>query len=165
MQTLGYVKPTESTDNETTINFLMMKALEKVSFLPFGYLVDKYRWGLFDGSVPRQQMEREWLKLRNELQGIVPPVVRSEEDFDPGSKFHIPLNIPYLPYFVSWILQFQIHKELCTTAGEYPSKGPLYMCDIYGSKDAGSKFKLDSQSYYIITYLFCTQKVKPFETN
>jgi peptidyl-dipeptidase A len=77
---------------------------------------------------------------RNEYQGIVPPVKRSEADFDAGSKYHVPANTPYIRYFVSYILQFQIHKELCIEAGQYPS-GPLHNCDIYRNAAAGAKFK------------------------
>jgi peptidyl-dipeptidase A len=143
MAKMGYL---DSGDLNATVteNFLMAKALEKISFLPFGYLIDNYRWRLFDGSASLDRMEYEWLKVRNEIQGIRPPVNRSEADFDAGAKYHVPGNTPYIRYFVSFILQFQIHKALCIAANEYdpadPQK-PLYNCDIAGSPAAGAIMK------------------------
>ena len=34
--------------------------------------------------------------FRCKYQGISPPVVRSQDDFDPGAKYHIPGNTPYI---------------------------------------------------------------------
>jgi len=145
MAKLGYLDGVELT-RETTLNFLMQKALEKISFLPFGYLIDAYRWSLFDGSTDLERMEYEWLKIRNEIQGVIPPVMRSENDFDAGAKYHVPGNTPYIRYFVSFILQFQIHKKLCIEAGEYVPgsilpEEQLYNCDIAGNAAAGAIMK------------------------
>jgi peptidyl-dipeptidase A len=64
-------------------------------------------------------------------------VARTEEDFDPGAKYHIPGNTPYTRYFLSFILQFQFHKALCDASGH---KGPLHECSIFGNTEAGRKY-------------------------
>ncbi|CAL8097157.1 unnamed protein product [Orchesella dallaii] len=140
---LGLMNNTESND-ELTLNYLMKMALEKIAFLPFGYLIDAYRWQLFDGTIPRSNFTQGWLKIRNEVQGLIPPTVRTEQDFDPGSKYHVPGNTPYIRYFVSFILQFQVHKALCLKAGEYVPEDPnypLHNCDIDGNPEAGAVMK------------------------
>ncbi|XP_064079471.1 angiotensin-converting enzyme-like [Macrobrachium nipponense] len=125
-----------SDDEKRDLNFLMRMALEKIAFLPFGYLIDKFRWGVFEGSVPTDQMNAAWWQLREELQGVTPPGgSRGEEFFDAGAKFHVPANVPYIRYFVSFITQFQFHAHLCQVAGH---QGPLHTCDIYNNRDAGS---------------------------
>jgi len=129
-------------DPEVDMNFLMSVALDKIAFLPFGYLMDKWRWSVFSGDISEDDLNCGWWKLRQDLQGIKPPGPRSEMDFDPGAKYHIPGNVPYIRYFVSFIIQFQFHKALCTTAGQYSPEDrsrPLHQCDIYRNKDAGKK--------------------------
>lgn len=129
-------------DYETSINFLLSMALEKIAFLPFGYLIDKYRWDIFDGTVEPSNYNAHWWKLRREYQGIKPPVERSEENFDAGAKYHVPADVEYLRYFVSKVIQFQFHRSLCLEAGQYDPEDPrkpLHNCDIYRSKAAGSK--------------------------
>ncbi|KAK7508278.1 hypothetical protein BaRGS_00000517 [Batillaria attramentaria] len=123
-------------DNEATLNFLMAMALQKIAFLPFGYLIDQWRWSVFKGDTTPDNYNADWWKLRCGLQGVSPPVARSEDDFDPGAKYHIPANTPYIRYFVSYVLQFQFHKALCEAAGH---TGPLHTCDIYNSTEAGQK--------------------------
>ncbi|XP_077996678.1 angiotensin-converting enzyme-like [Glandiceps talaboti] len=125
-----------SDDEETDINFLMSMALEKIAFLPFGLLMDLWRWEVFDGTITKENYNERWWQLRTEYQGVVPPVSRSDfdGDFDPGSKYHIPANTPYIRYFVSFVIQFQFHEALCNAAG---NTRPLHRCDIYRSKDAG----------------------------
>ncbi|KAK7075582.1 hypothetical protein SK128_019629 [Halocaridina rubra] len=119
---------------ETDINFLFNMALDKIAFLPFGYLLDQWRWEVFSGEISSSELNRRWWELRNSIQGVSSPVPRDEEDFDPGAKFHVPANIPYVRYFVSFIVQFQFHAELCKAAGH---TGPLHHCDIYRSREAG----------------------------
>ncbi|XP_062072101.1 angiotensin-converting enzyme [Lepus europaeus] len=121
---------------EHDINFLMKMALDKIAFIPFSYLVDEWRWRVFDGSITKENYNQEWWSLRLKYQGLCPPASRSQGDFDPGAKFHIPSSVPYIRYFVSFIIQFQFHEALCEAAGH---KGPLHTCDIYQSKEAGKR--------------------------
>ncbi|KAI7797162.1 putative angiotensin-converting enzyme [Triplophysa rosa] len=133
LQSIGLLDKVED-NKESTINFLMSIALDKIAFLPFGYLMDQWRWKVFDGRISSTEYNKEWWNLRMKYQGLCPPVSRTEEDFDPGAKFHIPANVPYVRYFVSFVIQFQFHKSLCEAAGQ---SGPLHNCDIYQSKEAG----------------------------
>ncbi|KAA0725565.1 Angiotensin-converting enzyme [Triplophysa tibetana] len=133
LQSIGLLDKVED-NKESSINFLMSIALDKIAFLPFGYLMDQWRWKVFDGRISSTEYNKEWWNLRMKYQGLCPPVSRTEEDFDPGSKFHIPANVPYVRYFVSFVIQFQFHKALCEAAGQ---SGPLHNCDIYQSKEAG----------------------------
>ena len=121
---------------EKDLGLLMRLALDKIAFLPFGLLVDQWRWKVFSGEIPPEEYNSGWWALREQYQGIRPPVRRSEADFDPGAKFHIPANTPYTRYFLARILQFQFHRALCEAAG---FDGPLHRCSIYDSKDAGTK--------------------------
>ncbi|XP_042138912.1 angiotensin-converting enzyme isoform X2 [Peromyscus maniculatus bairdii] len=124
----------EGSGYEHDINFLMKMALDKIAFIPFSYLIDQWRWRVFDGSITKENYNQEWWSLRLKYQGLCPPVPRSQGDFDPGSKFHVPANVPYIRYFISFIIQFQFHEALCRAAGH---TGPLHKCDIYQSKEAG----------------------------
>ena len=118
------------------IDYLLQKALDKVAFLPFGLVIDKWRWEVFSGQVKPDQYNKAWWALRLKYQGVAPPVARSEADFDPGAKYHVPGNVPYARYFLADIYQFQFHRALCKTAGV---EGPLHRCSIYGNKAAGEK--------------------------
>lgn len=118
------------------IGLLLRQAMDKVAFLPFGLLLDRYRWGLFDGSIPEAATNTGWNALRQEYQGIVPPVERDPAGFDAGAKYHIPGNVSYTRYFLARLLQFQFYKAACETAGW---KGPLHRCSFYGNKDVGTK--------------------------
>ncbi|XP_044936818.1 angiotensin-converting enzyme isoform X1 [Mustela putorius furo] len=126
----------ESGGYEQDINFLMKMALDKIAFIPFSYLVDQWRWRVFDGSITKENYNQEWWNLRLKYQGLCPPVARSQGDFDPGAKFHVPSSVPYIRYFVGFVIQFQFHEALCQAAGH---KGPLHTCDIYQSKEAGKR--------------------------
>uniref|UniRef100_A0A8C0SQS4 Angiotensin-converting enzyme n=1 Tax=Canis lupus familiaris TaxID=9615 RepID=A0A8C0SQS4_CANLF len=121
-------------DSEEEVNFLMSVALEKIAFIPFSYLMDLFRWKVFDGTIQKNVYNQEWWNLRLKYQGLCPPIPRTEEDFDPGAKFHISASVPYLRYFLSLVLQFQFHESLCKASGHI---GPLHRCDIYNSKKAG----------------------------
>jgi len=125
-------------DQTADIGFLLNRALDKVAFLPFGYLIDQWRWKVFSGEIGPNDYNKAWWELREKYQGIVPPVPRTEQDFDPGAKYHVPANTPYARYFLAHILQFQFHRALCREAG---FTGPLYQCSIYGNKKAGEKLK------------------------
>ncbi len=139
LREVGLVESSTPTaaDDRAIINQQMKMALEKIAFLPFGKLVDQWRWDVFAGKISPSEYNAGWWKLRTEYQGIAPPVERSESDFDPGAKYHIPANTPYTRYFLSFILQFQFHKALCESAGY---EGPLHACSIFGSKEAGERF-------------------------
>jgi peptidyl-dipeptidase A len=127
------VKPSQ----EAVINQQMKMALDKIAFLPFGKLIDEWRWAVFDGRVKPSEYNKAWWELREKYQGVSAPVPRSEADFDPGAKYHIPGNTSYTRYFLSFILQFQFHKALCDAAG---FKGPLHECSIFNNKTAGEKY-------------------------
>jgi peptidyl-dipeptidase A len=120
------------------LGLLMRDALDKVAFLPFGLLIDQWRWKVFSGEISPEEYNAAWWNLRQKYQGIRPPVERTEQDFDPGAKYHIPANTPYSRYFLAAILQFQFHRALCETAGY---EGPLNRCTIYGSEEAGAKLE------------------------
>jgi peptidyl-dipeptidase A len=120
------------------INFQMKMALDKVAFLPFGLLIDKWRWDVFSGKTPKAKYNEAWWALRTKYQGVSAPSGRSEADFDPGAKFHVPASTPYVRYLLARIYQFQFHRALCKAAGH---KGSLDTCSIYGNKDAGAKLR------------------------
>ncbi|MDX6611995.1 MAG: peptidyl-dipeptidase [Blastocatellia bacterium] len=128
----------KTPDQSADIGFLLQRALNKVAFLPFGYLVDQWRWKVFSGEVGPADYNKAWWDLRAKYQGLAPPVPRSEQDFDAGAKYHVPANTPYARYFLANILQFQFHRALCREAG---FNGPLYQCSIYGNKRAGERLK------------------------
>jgi peptidyl-dipeptidase A len=121
---------------EGDIGLLLSQAMDKIAFLPFGLLLDKWRWQVYSGQITPEQYNAGWWRLRTQYQGITPPVARTEEQFDPGAKYHIPGSVPYMRYFLARILQFQFHKAACGMAGW---KGPLHRCSIYGNRDVGEK--------------------------
>jgi peptidyl-dipeptidase A len=120
------------------ISLLLQMALDKVAFLPFGLLVDQWRWKVFSGEITPENYNAEWWKLREKYQGVAAPVARSEADFDPGAKYHVPANVPYTRYFLADVLQFQFHRALCKAAGQ---TGPLNRCSIYANKEAGARLQ------------------------
>jgi peptidyl-dipeptidase A len=115
---------------------LLHTALDKIAFLPFGLLVDKWRWQVYSGQVTPEHYNSAWWALREKYQGVAPPVERSEADFDPGAKYHIPGNVPYMRYFLARVYQFQFYRAMCQAAGY---QGPLNRCSVYGSKQAGAR--------------------------
>ncbi|MGE5501983.1 MAG: M2 family metallopeptidase [Ignavibacteriales bacterium] len=122
---------------EGDIPFLLKMALDKVAFLPFGYMMDKWRWQVFDGELSPATYNDGWWKLRTQYQGVVPPAPRPADAFDPGAKYHIPGNTPYMRYFLAFIYEFQFHRAACRQMGW---KGPLHRCSVYGQKEVGEKF-------------------------
>jgi peptidyl-dipeptidase A len=123
-------------DASKDIGLLLTRALDKIAFLPFGLLIDQWRWKVFSGETPPARYNQTWWELRRKYQGVDAPVARSEADFDPGAKYHVPANYPYSRYFLADILQFQFHRALARTAG---CNQPLHRCSIYGSKEAGAR--------------------------
>jgi peptidyl-dipeptidase A len=126
----------QAPDASRDIGLLMQQALSKVAFLPFGLLIDQWRWQVFSGQVTPDAYNKAWWDLRLKYQGIAPPSPRGEEHFDPGAKYHVPANVPYTRYFLAHILQFQFHRALAQAAG---CSGPLHRCSIYDSKPAGQR--------------------------
>ena len=126
----------EEPDASGDLPYLMRMALDKVAFLPFGLMVDKWRWQVFSGELTPETYNDGWWQLREQYQGVQSPVERADTDFDPGAKYHIPGNTPYSRYFLAHILQFQLHRQLCEASG---FEGPLHRCSIYDNKEAGDK--------------------------
>lgn len=127
-----------SQDERAVINNQMKMALNKVAFLPFGKLIDQWRWKVFAGEITPENYNAGWWELRTKYQGIKPPVERTEADFDPGAKYHIPGNTPYTRYFLARVLQFQFYEALCDAAGH---EGALSECSFFGSEEAGRRFQ------------------------
>jgi peptidyl-dipeptidase A len=125
-------------DDKGLINVQMRQALSGIAFLPFGKLIDQWRWDVYSGKVKPANYNAAWWELRQKYQGVAAPVQRTEDDFDPGAKYHVPANVPYTRYFLARILQYQFHKALCDASG---FKGPLHQCSIFGSKAAGDRLK------------------------
>ena len=131
---IDMLDPAQVPGADKDIGLLLRQAMDKVAFLPFGLLVDKWRWGVFDGSIQPADYNNAWTELRREYQGITPPVDRPADAFDPGAKYHIPGNTPYTRYFLARILQFQFFKAACDQAGW---DGPLHRCSFYGNEEVG----------------------------
>ena len=123
---------------EADLGLLMRDALDKVAFLPFGLLVDQWRWQVFSGDIPANAYTEGWWALRERYQGVAAPVERTEDHFDPGAKYHVPANVPYTRYFLAGILQFQFHRALCEQSGH---TGPLNRCSIYDDAEAGARLQ------------------------
>ena len=123
-------------DTSKDIGLLLDRALEKIAFLPFGLMIDQWRWKVFSGEIKPENYNKAWWDLRLKYQGVAPPTARGEEFFDPGAKYHVPGNVPYTRYFLADILQFQFHRALSKTAG---CTTALNRCSIYQNAAAGKK--------------------------
>ena len=134
LEKIGLIDKAPKSDSD--LGMLMKMALDRVAFLPFGLMIDQWRWKVFNGDFSENEYNKGWWKLRNKYQGVKAPIKRTEENFDPGAKYHIPGGTPYTRYFLAHILEFQFHRELCKAAG---NTGPLHNCSIYGNKKAGEK--------------------------
>ena len=131
---IGLLDRSQVPGADKDIGLLLRQAMDKVAFLPFGLLVDKWRWGVFDGSISPTEYNTAWVDLKRDYQGIEPPVERPADAFDPGAKYHIPGNTPYMRYFLARILQFQFYEAACKQAGW---DGPLHRCSFYGNEEVG----------------------------
>jgi len=136
LKQIGMVSELPGTDSD--LGLLMDKALDKIAFLPFGLLIDQWRWGVFSGQIKPEDYNKAWWQLREKYQGVAAPVPRSEKDFDPGAKYHVPGNTPYARYFLADILQFQFQRGLCRAIGY---QGLLHRCSIYNNKVAGERLR------------------------
>jgi peptidyl-dipeptidase A len=125
-------------DVSSDIGLLLRAALDRLAFLPFGLVVDQWRWQVFSGKVAPANYNRAWWELKLKYQNVAPSSPRGEEFFDPGAKYHVPANTPYSRYFLATVLQFQFHRALSKAAG---CTGPLHRCSIYESKAAGEKIR------------------------
>ena len=134
MQQIGLLEAVPGADED--IPFLLKMALDKLAFLPVGLLVDKWRWQVFSGQVDPAHYNEAWWKLRAQYQGIVPPAARPTDAFDPGAKYHVANNVPYMRYFLAFNYEFQFHRAACRQAGW---TGPLHRCSLYGQKAVGDK--------------------------
>lgn len=134
LKTLGLIDKVPPTDAD--IPLLLHTAMDKIAFLPFGLLIDKWRWEVFSGQVKPADYNKAWWELREKYQGVAPPVARTEDDFDPGAKYHIPGNTPYMRYFLARVYQFQFYRAMCRASGY---QGPLNRCSFFNSKEAGAK--------------------------
>ena len=126
----------KAPDASGDIGLLMNRALEKVSFLPFGLMIDQWRWKVFSGEIKSADYNKSWWELKRKYQGVAPITPRGEEDFDPAAKYHVAANVPYTRYFLAHILQFQFHRALARAAG---CTTPLHRCSIYDNKEAGKR--------------------------
>jgi peptidyl-dipeptidase A len=133
---IGLLDAAKVPTPDKDLGLLLKQAMDKVAFLPFGLLVDKWRWGVFSGKIATADYNKGWTDLRLQYQGIKPPVERNEANFDAGAKYHIPGNTPYTRYFLARILQFQFYKAACDISGW---KGPLHRCSFYGNKEVGAR--------------------------
>lgn len=134
---IGLLDQAQVPSADKDIGLLLRQAMDKVAFLPFGLLVDKWRWGVFSGQIKPAGYNAAWTALRQQYQGITPPVERDDATaFDPGAKYHVPGNTPYTRYFLARLLQFQFYKAACEQAGW---TGPLHRCSFYGNKQVGEK--------------------------
>jgi peptidyl-dipeptidase A len=132
---IGLLDKVPGSDED--LPYLMKMALQKIAFLPFSVMVDRWRWEVYSGKIGPAQYNSRWWELVSEYQGLVPPGVRPSDAFDPGAKYHVPANVPYTRYFLAHILQFQFQKAACDQIGW---KGPLHRCSIYGKTEVGAKF-------------------------
>lgn len=137
LEKIGLISEAEKPGPDADTALLMQTALDKIAFLPFALTVDGWRWDVLNGTTQPQDYNKAWWDLRLKNQGIVPPGPRPQDAFDPGAKFHIPGNTPYLRYFLSFVMQFQFHKAACEQAGW---EGPLHRCSIYDNKEVGARF-------------------------
>ena len=133
LKQVGLIEKVPESDDTA---LLLRQAMDKVAFLPFGLMIDQWRWKVFAGEIKPAEYNAAWWKLRAKYQGVVPPVARTEADFDPGAKYHVPANVPYTRYFLARILQFQFYRAMCHEAGQ---TGPLHRCSFYDNKAAGAK--------------------------
>jgi peptidyl-dipeptidase A len=133
LKQVGLLETVPETDDTA---LLLRQAMDKVAFLPFGLLIDQWRWKVFAGEIKPADYNKSWWELRAKYQGIIPPVARTEADFDPGAKYHVAANVPYTRYFLARILQFQFYRAMCREAGQ---TGPLHRCSFFGDKKAGAR--------------------------
>ncbi|HEY9183271.1 MAG TPA: M2 family metallopeptidase, partial [Gammaproteobacteria bacterium] len=135
---IGIIQREQIPPASADLNLLLEQALNKIAFLPFALTMDQWRWRVFRGEVTPAEYNAEWWRLREQYQGIRAPGTRPADAFDPGAKYHIANNVPYLRYFLSYVLQFQFYEAACKQAGW---EGPLHRCTVYGNAEIGARFE------------------------
>jgi peptidyl-dipeptidase A len=133
---IGLLQQNQLPNAEQDRALLLRQALDKIAFLPFGLMIDRYRWGIFSGQIAPGDYQAAWDRMRLQYQGIVAPVARTEQNFDAGGKYHVAASVPYTRYFLARILQFQFFKAACDIAGWH---GPLHRCSFYGNREVGRR--------------------------
>jgi peptidyl-dipeptidase A len=136
LQQIGLLPRGSAPTDDQDRALLLRQALDKIAFLPFGLMVDRYRWGIFSGQIAPGRYQAAWDEMRLQYQGIRPPVARTEQNFDAGAKYHVPASVPYTRYFLARILQFQFFKAACDQAGW---RGPLHRCSFYNNRQVGER--------------------------
>jgi peptidyl-dipeptidase A len=136
LQQIGLLRANQMPSAEQDRDLLLRQAMDKIAFLPFGLMVDRWRWGVFSGEIAPDRYQAAWDEMRLRYQGLVPPVQRTEANFDPGAKYHVPASVPYTRYFLARILQFQFYQAACQQAGW---TGPLHRCSFYGNREVGRR--------------------------
>lgn len=134
---IGLLDEKDIPGADADLALLLRQAMDKVAFLPFGLMVDQWRWKVFSGELTPATYNSGWWELREKYQGVRAPSERPSDAFDAGAKYHIPGNTPYMRYFLAHILQFQFHQAACQQAGV---EGPLHRCSIYDNEEVGAKF-------------------------
>jgi peptidyl-dipeptidase A len=137
LKKIGFLSDVPRSDKGQII-VQLKNALAKVALLPFARMIDQWRWDVFSGKITPDRYNAAWWELRRKYQGVDAPIARTEQDFDPGAKYHVPANVPYARYFLALILQYQFHRALCRAAGQ---SGPLADCSIFDNKEAGKRLK------------------------
>nr|CAD7455012.1 unnamed protein product [Timema tahoe] len=165
LRKVGLLDANSVDDYEATINYLYLQGLQKVAFLPSALLMDLWRWDVFKGHTTSDRYNCDWWKLREKYQGVEPATHRTEDNFDPGAKYHIIASVPYIRYFVSYVIQFQFHRSLCEKAGQFdpedPESKPLHECDIYQSTEAGNLLGVSADKQQ---GMLATQEIKVLVT-
>ncbi|XP_036127494.1 angiotensin-converting enzyme 2 isoform X3 [Molossus molossus] len=140
LKVIGLLQPDFNEDNETEINFLFKQALSIVGTLPFTYMLEKWRWMVFKGEIPKEQWMQKWWEMKRDIVGVVEPVPHDETYCDPASLFHVASDYSFIRYFTRTIFQFQFQEALCQIANH---EGPLHKCDISNSRKAGEELLVE----------------------
>lgn len=87
----------EQTVSVFDIMLLLRTALSKIPQIPFQYIMDIFRWNLFNGTIPMEDANAAFWKLAVNEQGVHPPDWENRKHFfDAGAKFHVADNTPFV---------------------------------------------------------------------
>ncbi len=138
LQAIGIITPAEALGADQDLGLLLRMALQRVTFLPFSLIVDRWRWQVYAGAVPPAQYDATWWSLVAQYQGLMPGETRPEGSFDIAALPHITSDISYIRYFYAYLIEFQLFKAACDAAGW---TGPLHRCSLYGNAAAGAHLR------------------------